>query len=263
MEDPVAGRVESLFIKLRRGEAVVELDPGEPLECLSGLGLGGDIHANRLSPRQILITLQSELAEQSIRPGALFENMVVSMRAPRHFRPGAAIVTAGGVEIKLTMYCEPCKRILPVVGLRSMINRRGILGYIVAGGEIRTGDAIEVIAGRYPALPESPAEKFRDFVATIPVGRVVRYLDVTIAMGVDNSFVRAIPGFIKRNISDQLPVHRIVDGRGRLLNFIPGQAKKLVAEGVSIDDAGAVDLNRHGHAPSRWTMAIVDRHVGI
>jgi alkylated DNA nucleotide flippase Atl1 len=239
----IVGRVEKRFLKIRRGSDMVELDRDTPLVCLTGLGLDGDIHANRLSPRQILVTLQSELDELLIAPGALFENMVVSISDAQHFRPGTAIVTEGGVEIRLTMYCEPCKRILPVVtGLNAMINRRGILGSVVNGGEIQAGDAFSVIPGRYQPLPESPTQKFLDFVRSVPAGGVVRYLDVTIAIGVDASFVRAVPGYIKRNISEHLPVHRIVNGQGRLLDFLPGQAKKLAFEGVGIDGAGAVDL---------------------
>ena len=213
------------------------------LACSSGLGIDGDIHANRLSPRQILITLQAQLDALALAPGALFENMVISLADPQHFRPGTAIVTDGGVEIKLTMYCEPCKRIVPVVrDLRAMLQRRGILGYIVRGGYIRAGDAINVSAHSYAALPESRAEKFRDFVATIPPGKVVRYRDVTIAMGVDDSFMRTLPGHIKRHSGSGLPVHRIVNAQGKLLDFMVGQRDKLMLEGVNVDACGAVDL---------------------
>jgi alkylated DNA nucleotide flippase Atl1 len=240
-----AGRVGHLFLKPRRGGAAVELDCDTPLLCVSALGVAGDVHANRLSPRQILVTLQSQLDELSIVPGALFENMVVALDDPRHFRPGSAIVTAGGVEIRLTMYCEPCKRILPVVAdLAQMVGRRGILGYIVDGGAVRRGDAVSVIPGRYAALAESPAQKFRDVVQAIPAGRVLRYLDVTIAMGVDASFARAVPGYIRRSLADGFPVHRIVDRRGRLLEYVPGQAGKLASEGVDVDGGGAVDCER-------------------
>jgi alkylated DNA nucleotide flippase Atl1 len=79
-------------------------------------------------------------------------------------------------------------------------------------------------------------------VATIPPGKVVRYSDVTIAIGVDDSFVRAVPGYIKRSAGDQLPVHRIVNARGCLPGFVAGQAEKLRAEGVMVDACGSVDL---------------------
>lgn len=240
-----AGQVEHLFLKARRGSAVVAVEADTPLVYLAGLGVEGDIHANRLSPRQVLVTLGSQLDDLAIAPGALFENIVVRLDDARHFRPGSAIVTAGGVEIRLTMYCEPCKRILPVVAdLPAMVGRRGILGYIVHGGAVRGGDALEVVPGRYRALPDSPADKFLEVVHAIPAGRVLRYLDVTIAMGVDASFARAVPGYIRRNLTGGAPVHRIVDRRGRLLPYVPGQAEMLASEGVELDGDGAVDCAR-------------------
>ena len=230
-----SGRIEHLFRKERHGGALIQWAPGDAIECISGFGIAGDVHAHRLSPRQILITLQSELDALRIAPGALHENMVISSNSPELFRPGSALITRGGVEIRFTMFCEPCKLILPVVrDLASMVKRRGILGYIEKGGVIQLGDELCLQPDRYPALPESAYEKFLDFVATIPVGKVVRYSDVTIAMGVADSFVRAIPGYIKRSSGANLPVHRIVTGRGGLLPYVPCQADKLTAEGVHV-----------------------------
>lgn len=246
------GRVEKLFLKPCHGHATVELAPADPLRCVAGLGLEGDIHANRLSPRQILVTLQSELNQLAIGAGALHENMLISTGTAQHFRPGTALVTSGGVEIRLTMYCEPCKRILGLVpDLRTMLGRRGILGYIVRGGEIRSGDAIELIPDRYPALPESVRQKFLDFVPTIPSGRVVRFVDVTTALGVADSFVRAVPGYIRRSVGLDLPLHRIVNARGELPGLVPDQAAWLAAEGVRIDvdvlapGRGKIDLQQY------------------
>lgn len=236
------GNVEALFLKERHGKAVTELAPGGVLTCVADLGLDGDVHANHLSPRQILVTLRSELNALSISPGALHENMIISSATPAYFRPGAALVTSGGVEIRLTMYCEPCKRMQGLVpNLAALINRRGVLGRIVTGGEIRRGDAIELIPDRYAALPESAEQKFLDFIPTIPPGSVVRFGDVATAMGVADGFVRAVPGYIRRNMGRALPLHRIVNVRGELPNIVPDQAARLAAEGVRI---------AYGHAPA-------------
>jgi alkylated DNA nucleotide flippase Atl1 len=244
---PAAGKVNKLFIKTRRGEPMVECDA---LVCEAGLGIDGDVHANRLSPRQILVTLQSELDALALAPGALFENMVMSMADAAHFKPGAAIVTDGGVEVRLTMFCEPCKRIARVVpNLGAVVNRRGVLGTIVRGGEIRRGDAVTVIPARYAALPESPAQKFRDFVSTIPAGNVVRYFDVAIAMGVDQSFIRALPGYIRRHMLDPLPVHRIVNAQGEAARFrrrSAGQAGRRRRAGGGVGFSGFARLPVEG-----------------
>ncbi len=116
----------------------------------------------------------------------------------------------------------------------------------MAGGALRVGDALTLTGDRYPALPESPYQKFLDFVPTIPAGRVVRYADVALAIGVDQSFVRALPGYIKRSADSALPLHRIVNGRGELPRLAPEQAARLLAEDVALKGTAAVaDLPRH------------------
>ena len=234
----MTAKVEQLFVKTRHGKPMTAVDS---LTLVTGLGIEGDINAHRLSPRQLLVTIVSELEALALPSSALRENLVISTDAPENFKPGSALIGADGLEIRLTMYCEPCKQLLPLVdNLAGMIGRRGILGVVVGGGQLQRGEVLELLPGRYSALPESVYQKFLDFVATIPRGRVVRYSDVAMAIGADNSFVRAIPGYIKRSLDAGLPLHRIVSARGRLLATIPAQAEMLSAEGVP--STGSVDL---------------------
>lgn len=236
---PMTAKAEHLFVKTRHGAPMEQADT---LTLVAGLGIVDDINAHRLSPRQILVTAASELDALALPPGALRENLVISHDTPGDFQPGSALTGAGGVEIRLTMHCEPCKQLLPLVGdLAGMIGRRGILGVVVVGGQLRRGDALALVPSRYPALPESVYQKFLDFVPTIPRGSVVRYSDVALAIGADHSFVRAIPGYIKRSLATGLPLHRIVSARGQLLATVPDQADRLMAEGVLSN--GAVDLD--------------------
>lgn len=215
------------------------------LLLIAGEGIAGDVNAHRLSVRQVLVTLDAQLQALAITPGALRENIVIAHAALEQFCPGSAIVS-GEVEIRLTMYCEPCKQIAHLnADLAAMVERRGVLGTVVRGGVLRTGDALTLIPARYPALPESVQQRFVDFVATIPAGRVVRYRDVALAIGVDQSFVRALPAYIKRyrNAGACLPLHRIVNARGQLLAVLPGQVAQLAVEGVP-SDSGVVNLER-------------------
>lgn len=230
--------ITHLFVKPARHRAVVAHDA---LTLAAGLGIAGDASAHKLSPRQVLVTLASQLDALALAPGALSENLVLAGADIQDFRPGSAIV-CGDVELRLTMYCEPCKRIAPLVGnLAAVIERRGILGVVVRGGAVHAGDVVALVPGRYPPLPASVQQKFVEVVAAIPPGRVLRYRDVALAMGVDDSFVRALPGYIKRNLHDaNLPLHRIVNSRGQLLATLPQQARLLAAEGVPSD--GTVDL---------------------
>ena len=237
----MSATAEHLFIKVRHGAPMAAADN---LRLVAGLGIQDDINAHGLSPRQILVTATSELDALALQPGALRENLVIATDRPGDFQPGSCLISASGVEIRLTMYCEPCKQLLPLVAdLAGLIGRRGILGVIVRSGQLLRGDALELIPGRYPALPDSVYQKFLDFVPTIPRGRVVRYSDVALAIGADNSFVRAIPGYIKRSLASGLPLHRIVSARGQLLATIPHQAEMLMAEGVLSN--GGVELGTY------------------
>lgn len=246
--------MERLYLKPVRGKPAIAVASGATLRCEAGVGIHGDAHAHRLSPRQVLVTLASELRDLRIAPGALGENIVIACDRPELFRPGSAIVAASGVAIRLTMFCEPCKRIAYLANnLSALLQRRGVLGVIEAGGELREGDALTLIGGRYQPLPESPYQKFLDFLPTIPAGRVLRYADVALAIGAADGFVRAIPGYLRRSTDPLLPRHRIVNARGELLRVVPDQAAKLRAEGVIVsgdinpDNARApsVDLARY------------------
>ncbi|MEO7493973.1 MAG: MGMT family protein [Massilia sp.] len=249
-----SGHIEQLFLMARHGSATAVIDDNRALACVAGLGITGDVHANRLSPRQILITLRSQLDALGIAPGALRENMVIALDSPAHFVPGARIVSSGGVEIWLTMYCEPCARIQALGhGLRTLIHRRGILGRIVASGALRAGDGLRIEPGCYRPLPESAYQRFLDFMRSVPAGHVVRYKDVVIGMGAADSFVRALPAYIKRSAGEDIARHRIVNARGQLLPFVRRQVEMLAAEGVQFEqgsdsaeqDKSAVDLRRY------------------
>lgn len=238
---PSSAHIERLFIKPAHGSAMHDT---ATLPLITGEGIAGDINAHPLSVRQVLVTLASQLQELSIAPGALRENIVIADAALAHFCPGSALVS-NDVEIRLTMYCEPCRQISHLHGnLAAMVQRRGVLGTVVTGGVLQIGDALTLIPARYPALPDSVQQRFADFVATIPRGRVVRYRDVALALGVEQSFVRALPAYIKRhrNANIGLPLHRIVTAHGQLLATLPDQAAQLAAEGIACD--GGVDLAR-------------------
>jgi alkylated DNA nucleotide flippase Atl1 len=240
-------RIVSLYRQPAPGAPRIALAPGEALRCAAGLGIDGDVHAHRMSPRQVLVTLASELQALDIAPGALGENLVVACDRPDLLRPGAALLSATGVEIRLTMFCEPCQRIAHLgQRLSRLLQRRGVLGVVASGGQLRTGDVLQLIGGRYHPMAESAYQRFVDFMPAVPAGRVVRYIDITTAIGAADTSVRALPGYIKRSLALGLPLHRIVNARGELLSFIPQQGARLHAEGV-IDrsDAATVDLRRY------------------
>ena len=245
--------IVGLFLK--PGGGVPMAAPGEGrLELRAGYGIAGDVNANPLSPRQVLVTRYEDLRDLSIEPGDLRENVVVAGLDEWAFVPGTRL-DIGDASIRLTFHCEPCKRISHLVrSLKDILNRRGLLGVVLGGGSIAVGDTVVARPNAHAPLPERPYDRFRAFIAQVPSSRVVTYRQVTAGMGVASSYMRAIPRYVLQSPTDN--VHRIVNSEGGLIEcYVPDQAARLRREAVEVvmadgDLFGAggqhhVDLNRH------------------
>lgn len=234
-----AGRVHAVFLKKQRGMPMERPADGT-LHLRTGQGIEGDRNTHPMSPRQVLITRLEDLDDFGIAPGELRENIVLEGVPNEVFVPGAVLMASNATEIRLTFYCEPCKRIGHLIELyHAIIERRGILGVVLADGAIRSGDPVDIKPNVFPALSSVPYDRFLDFIGKIPPGKVVTYKDITIGMGVAESYARAVPGYIRRT-ADNYPVHRILDFEGTLTPYVLGQAAKLAAEGIRVE--GALDM---------------------
>jgi len=126
-----------------------------------------------LSPRQVLLSSSQDLADLSLSPGELRENVVVRLdpsAAQFHaVLPSGCIVqignangTAGGpVLLRLTFGCEPCGHILDrmktlcakkasYLTVKDMQGKRGLLATVLQGGRIKKNDALKVLVGTSP-----------------------------------------------------------------------------------------------------------------
>lgn len=104
--------IQSLFIKQEHNAS---LSKTEQLNLHRGYGIEGDINADHLSPRQVLVVSAEDLTGLSIPPGELRENIVLESTNLAAFKPGAKITFPSGAAIRLTFYCEPCKRVAHLV----------------------------------------------------------------------------------------------------------------------------------------------------
>ncbi|MEO3405880.1 MGMT family protein [Mucilaginibacter sp. CAU 1740] len=228
--------ITNLFFKAVKGAPMVA---SRNLELRKGYGIVNDVNACPISPRQILLTRQEDLDELSIRYGGLRENLIIAGCPSALFVPGA-MVSIGTALIRLTFYCEPCKRIADAVpSMNAVLNRRGILGVVLNSGQIHVGEELEIEPGKYPPVSETPYERFLLFVRQIPPSRVVNYKMICQGMGVAESYIRAIPKYIEKAsyLDDAIPIHRIVDSAGGLLtDYIPEQENLLRSEGIIIID---------------------------
>lgn len=224
--------ITHLFTKVKPGSTMVEL---KTLNLKVGHGIQGDINADPISPRQVLIVRYEDILDLSIKPGELRENIVVTGIEFENFIPGSLLTFESGAAIRLTFHCEPCKRIAHLVeSLNSIQGKRGILGVVIKSGKIQVGSTFQFQANKFPALSENPYERFLNFIIKIPSGKVVTYKQIIKGMGVDNSYLRAIPTYLKKTSAADYPLHRILDSQGYLINYVKQQKNKLLNEGIKV-----------------------------
>lgn len=241
----MAFSIMHLFSKVKPGSAMVEL---KTLNLKVNHGIEGDINADPISPRQVLIVRYEDIVDLSIQPGELRENIVVQGIEIDKFIPGSLLNFESGAAIRLTFHCEPCKRIAHLVeSLKSIQGKRGILGVVITSGQIKVGRNFQVQANKFPALSENPYKRFLNFIIKIPSGKVVTYKQIIKAIGVDNSYLRAIPIYLKKTSADDYPLHRILDSKGYLITYVSQQKNKLETEGVKVlSEAGLLsNLNKN------------------
>lgn len=235
------GFVETLFVKPQRGKPMIKpLD--KRLSLQAGWGIVGDANADPLSPRHALLLAAETLEEFHIVEGQLRENIVL-----RHFdidglSSGSVLQIGETAKLRITFTCETCSKI-GRNNQKRLNGRRGILGIVLASGEIQAGDEVNLLDEKYPEIPEKVYARFLWLVRQIPSGKVINYKQLTRLAGLSQSYLRTIPSFIKRTKITDYPMHRIVDSRGNLIPHVPDQAGLLQSEGVMIINSAINDIH--------------------
>ncbi|WP_416668146.1 MGMT family protein [Egbenema bharatensis] len=234
-----SGSILHLFSKLQHTAPMVEQTT---LQLERGRGIAGDVNADPLSPRQVLIVQEQDLLDLSLQPGDLRENIVIH-GSDRSFKPGSILEFSNQVAIGLTLYCEPCKTVSHLVkSLKDLAGKRGILGVVVAGGTLTVGDRFVIHPDAFPALPEKPFDRFLNFLTQIPVGQVVTYREVITSIGVANGYFRALPKYLQKADHSGYPAHRVLNTSGEITAHVRDQKQRLEAEGVRVQETGSVLL---------------------
>ena len=214
-------------------------------------GIDGDINANPLSPRQVLVVRQEDLEHFSLAPGCLRENIVIKGIKAEAFVPGTGLQFEQGATIQLTFYCTPCKNIAPLVSsLKEIERKRGILGVVLTDGPIALQESVALNPYAFPTLSDVPYERFLYFVNRIPKGKVVTYRQILTGIGVSHSYFRMLPMYIRNAMNTDCPIHRVLDSQGGLVTHIPHQQALLETEGISVeqraDHSLSVSLSIYG-----------------
>jgi MOSC domain-containing protein YiiM len=150
--------------------------PRESVSLIAGHGVEGDYHAGEFvrhrsraarNPQQpnlrqvhlMHAELFEELAELGIvvGPGDMGENITTRGLAILDLAPGTRLHLGASAIVEITGCRNPCaqlndidERLLAQVAMKaddgSIIRKAGIMGIVIAGGDVRAGDAIRALA---------------------------------------------------------------------------------------------------------------------
>ena len=143
-----------LFQAIAHGQPVREFDEARAVE---NKGFENCIHGRRGSSRQLLLMDIETLDEFGIAPGRAKENITTrgikldTLSAGQRIRAGEAL-------LEITKECEPCHQMDSIrQGLQEALRgRRGVLCRVIESGDIRRGDAIEIVQQQNAAHVVAP-----------------------------------------------------------------------------------------------------------
>jgi MOSC domain-containing protein YiiM len=137
------GTITLLQICAARGEAMQRKTSAR---AIADLGLEGDSHAKKGSARQVLLIDEETLEGFELSAGSVRENITTRGIALHSLTPGTRL-RVGSAVVELTKDCAPCEFINDIrPGLREkMEGHRGMLARVIEGGELKVGDAVEVV----------------------------------------------------------------------------------------------------------------------
>lgn len=139
----MSGTIINLYIAPGKG---VPMQARQSVTAVADLGLQDDWHARKESKRQVLFIDKETLTEFDLQPGRVRENITTRGIDLKSLERGAR-VRAGNALFEITLPCAPCEFIDDIQpGLREkMVGQRGMLARVIEGGEIKIGDAVEVV----------------------------------------------------------------------------------------------------------------------
>ena len=141
------GRIVNLHLCKERLQPMV---PVQEATAISDLGLEGDKHAVKGSPRQVLVMDLETLRTLDLAPGVIKENVTVEGLDLSSVKAGQVFFIGDHVTLEATGPCEPCSRMDEIrPGLQQALDGcRGIITMVLNGGTLRVGDAIRVEPSR-------------------------------------------------------------------------------------------------------------------
>ncbi|MBZ2209459.1 MOSC domain-containing protein [Massilia sp. R798] len=186
------GQVTALTIRTAAGSL-----NADRARLIDGAGIDGDVHADPLSPRQLLLASAQAYDQFSLPPHALRENLLVDFDTST-LVSGAVLRIGGEVRLRLMFQCEACGQLdIQQSGLsRKLGTRRGMLARVLAGGLVQRGDRVQDLGVLEAPWPEDWRRRIAQVLDAVPPGAVIEYKQLARLAGVQPSYCRAFPRLI-------------------------------------------------------------------
>ncbi|WP_296942482.1 MOSC domain-containing protein [uncultured Massilia sp.] len=167
--------------------------------AIAATGLAGDVHADPLSPRQLLLAGSPAYRDLGLPAHALRENLLLDLDTAR-LRSGTVLQVGQDVLLRLMFQCEACGRLdRQRAGLaRAVGARRGMLARVIAGGTIRRGDVVLDLGPLLPPWSDDWRERVLRVLDAVPAGCVVEYRQLAQLAGIAATYCRAFPAVLRK-----------------------------------------------------------------
>lgn len=171
----------------------------ERVTALAAQGLDGDVHADPLSPRQLLLAGRAAYADLDLPAHALRENLLLDIDTAR-LVSGTVLQVGRDVLLRLMFQCEACGQLdRQRPGLaRAIGTRRGVLARVLAGGEIHPGDRVRDLGPLLPHWSDDWRERVVRVLDAVPPGHAVEYRQLARLAGIASTYCRAFPAVLRR-----------------------------------------------------------------
>ena len=195
MATPTLGTAlgQVIALTVRPARKAIPLAVGS-VEAICGQGLAGDMHADALSPRHILLASRQVYEDLALPFNSLRENLLIDFDTAE-LASGTVLQIGEDVRIWLTFQCEACGHLnmrRPALS-RDIGTRRGVLARVLTGGIIKHGDAIYTLGVLMPEWSNDWRHRVSRILSAVPEDAVIEYLQLARLAGVPSSYCRVFP----------------------------------------------------------------------
>lgn len=189
------GQVFALAIRpARKAEPIAVAS----VDAVGGRGLIGDIHADQLSPRQILLASRQTYEHLDLPFNSLRENLQVDFDTSV-LKSGTVLQIGNHVRLWLTFQCEACGHlnVHRTALSRDIGPHRGMLARVLTGGTIKAGDTVYAMGRFLPEWSDDWRLRVARVMHSVPASSVIEYRQLARLAGVPSSYCRVFPRFLK------------------------------------------------------------------